>query len=363
MRILHLVEHLIPGGLEVMALDLAEQSANNHSVLVIALSGNKTDASHHWNRLSSLAIDVVFCDKASHGLLATLNTLRKHISDFAPNVIHSHHIGPLLYSTLARLTLRKTIAHIHTEHDAWHLQNPKHLFLFRSLTFIGRPSVIACGPQVLSILKTLAPSCRATLICNGINTEQFTPGPKTNARQQLDLPVKAEIIGSAGRLETVKGMDILIEAFAKLTNKHIYLAIAGNGSQLAALNSLIASLNLSNRIFLLGNVDNMPMFYQALDYYCQPSRNEGLPLAPLEAQSSGLPVALNGYPDASFILPPASRDGCVAKRIEADALASALEAMLHTTARDNREWVEKQFSLSTMTQQYEASYSQLVSEK
>lgn len=58
-----------------------------------------------------------------------------------------------------------------------------------------------------------------------------------------------------------------------------------HGTQRSSLEALTKKLNLEERVFFLGFTDDMVSFYQALDLYCLPSRNEGFPLSTLEAQS------------------------------------------------------------------------------
>jgi glycosyltransferase involved in cell wall biosynthesis len=72
----------------------------------------------------------------------------------------------------------------------------------------------------------------------------------------------------------------------------IGLLLAGDGSVRTKLQALVKKLGLSQRVFFLGHVQDMKSFYRLLDVFCLSSNNEGLPLAPLEAQACNVPVVL-----------------------------------------------------------------------
>jgi len=71
------------------------------------------------------------------------------------NVVHTHHIGPLLYAGIAaRLSGVKHL--IHTEHDAWHLNNSRRCKLQRWAIRLTRPQLIADANSVaVSVKKKL----------------------------------------------------------------------------------------------------------------------------------------------------------------------------------------------------------------
>ncbi len=70
---------------------------------------------------------------------------------------------------------------------------------------------------------------------------------------------------SAGRLTDQKNHKLLINAFSKFKNKNIYLYIAGEGEKKKYLSNLIKQNNLENKVFLLGQIDNIfPFFKKSL---------------------------------------------------------------------------------------------------
>lgn len=125
-----------------------------------------------------------------------------------------------------------------------------------------------------------------------------------------DRPLR---LGSAGRLVPLKCMPLLILAVKALHERGIAAEawIAGDGPQRGVLEQLIAQYGLQDSVRLLGLVDDMASFYQAIDVCLIPSMHETFPLACLEAQAWGIPVIcadVDGLPEAN---PPDSGGICL----------------------------------------------------
>ena len=133
------VQHLIPGGIETMALDLAAFCEEHENTIIISLEGNRRSAIRNWPRLQAVANKLIFLDKKPGLDPLLIIRLRGLFKRLGVDVVHTHHIGPLLYAgTAARLAGIKGL--IHTEHDAWHLKDPRRRKLQRSIIRLTRPS-------------------------------------------------------------------------------------------------------------------------------------------------------------------------------------------------------------------------------
>ncbi|PTR23965.1 glycosyltransferase involved in cell wall biosynthesis [Luteibacter sp. OK325] len=103
-------------------------------------------------------------------------------------------------------------------------------------------------------------------------------------------------IGSSGRLHPQKNYDLLIRAVDRLRRddpeaySRIEVSIAGDGPLRAELQSLISSLDLREKVRLMGWVSDMPAYLRSLHLYVQPSVYEGMCIAAHEAMAAGLPV-------------------------------------------------------------------------
>jgi glycosyltransferase involved in cell wall biosynthesis len=359
--VIQVVQHLQPGGIETLVLELIRFKAQGERHYIVSLEGSKHEALAHWPRLKSVADNLVFMEKQpgkDYGLLVRLVRLFKALN---ADVVHTHHIGPLLYAGLAaRLGGHARL--IHTEHDAWHLADSWRCKLQRFAMRAVRPVMVADAQSVAKGMRTYLRTSADAIIPNGIDTQKFLPGCQRMARQQLGLPRSATLVGCSGRLEWEKGHRYLIEALAMMPAS-VHLAIAGQGSRLGDLTQQVKQLGLERRVHFLGSVDDMPLFYQSLDLFCQPSLKEGMPLSPLEAQACGVPtvVTATGGSRESLCLDT----GKIVRRRDARGLATGLKELFNRAAYapfvqkklgSPREFVERQGDIRRTAAAYARLY-------
>jgi len=350
-KVIHVVQHLAPGGLENLTLDLLNFAHQDDNVLIVSLEGNKEQALINWPKLKTYQNQLIFLEKKPGIRFDVILTLIKAFKGVRPDVVHTHHIGPLLYAGYAA-RIAKVPVRIHTEHDVWHLNNKKHVRLQGMILKAAKPTLVADATQVKDKLLSHFSYPNTVVIKNGIDCQKFKPGSKEMARERFNLPLDKQIIGTAGRLETVKGHDVFINAIKQLP-KDTLAIIAGQGSQMESLAQQASSLGLQDQIRFLGLVDDMPHFYQALDLFCLPSRFEGFPLSPLESQACNTPAIVSDVGACSETICPET--GAVFSAEDSDMLALLMKKMLRPKlATSPREFVVKNNDIRTMVKQYEA---------
>lgn len=96
------------------------------------------------------------------------------------------------------------------------------------------------------------------------------------------------IVGSIGRLDAMKGHDILLRAIAQVEG--VRAVILGDGGQRADLEQLAAELDIRDRVDFLGWIDDPFTYLAQFDVVAMPSRSEGFPLAMVEAMLAARPV-------------------------------------------------------------------------
>lgn len=106
-------------------------------------------------------------------------------------------------------------------------------------------------------------------------------------RAELGVPEGAVWLLAVGELSRRKDHETAIRAVAQLEN--VYLTIAGEGELRSRLERLIDELGVSGRVRLLGFRRDVPELCGACDGFVFPSRQEGLPVALIEAMAAGLP--------------------------------------------------------------------------
>jgi len=173
---------------------------------------------------------------------------------------------------------------------------------------------------------------RVAVNYDGVDLVRFRPGPEAEARTLLGLdPGGPPIVLTVGNLLPVKGLDVLLDAFARLFERRVPFAgqIIGGGPLESWLRRRIARLGLQRRVELLGPMphDELPARYRAARVLALPSRSEGVPTVLLEATACGIPFVasrVGGVPEVAdlgrgLLVPPGDPDAL------ADALAMALK--------------------------------------
>lgn len=187
---------------------------------------------------------------------------------------------------------------------------------------------------------------------NGVCTERFAVLPERDeARDELGLPLEADVVGYVGRLAADKGVPDLVRAFTRLSRDHrpLWLLVVGSGTNEEPLDSTTRRLLEDHeRIVCVPWLDDPRLAYSAMDVLALPSYREGLPNVALEAQLCGLPVV--GYAATGTV--DAVQNGITGLLVpvgDADALSSALSSVLHDgdfrrrAGRAAIEWVKTTF--------------------
>ncbi len=136
---------------------------------------------------------------------------------------------------------------------------------------------------------------RVAVIPQGVNLDIFRPVDRTEARRALGLDNRPMVL-FVGRLEPLKGPDLLIDAFARLDSDDAILVIVGGDEQADGyrreLRRRASAAGVGRRVQFVGATpqDRLPLYYSAADVCVVPSYHESFGLVPLEAMACGTPV-------------------------------------------------------------------------
>lgn len=140
------------------------------------------------------------------------------------------------------------------------------------------------------------------------------------------LAARPAAIVAMGRLSREKGFDVLIEAFARVTNRDATLTIAGEGPERAALEAQIGSLGLAGRVHLPAFMEPAQLCVRAR--LCViPSRTEPFGTVAVEALAAGLPIVATRCAGPREIL-DGGAFGTLVPVGDAGAMALAIDAAL-----------------------------------
>jgi glycosyltransferase involved in cell wall biosynthesis len=174
----------------------------------------------------------------------------------------------------------------------------------------------------------VAPANRLALQLPGMDVSSFRDlsDKRGELRRRLQISASSLIVGTIGRLVPIKGLDVFLEAAARVaavSAADVRFVIAGDGPLRQELEAERDRLGLAGRCVFLGEISDIRGFYADCDIVVMSSRNEGAPIVLMEAMGAGKPIVatrVGGVPDMvadgiSALLVPAD---------DAEALARAL---------------------------------------
>jgi sugar transferase (PEP-CTERM/EpsH1 system associated) len=371
--IAHVVYRFDVGGLENGVVNLINRlPAGRYRHAVIAL----TEVTDFRRRVTRDDVRFVALEKPPGQGILQLPKLRQVFLEMRPAIVHTRNIGALEAALPAQIA--GVPARVHGEHG-WDSADPDGSnWKYRLTRRAYRPCVhhwVALSSQLESYLREAigVPADRLTRICNGVDTERFTPahGHREPIPGSPFGDPSLWLVGTVGRLQTIKDQVTLVRGVARAVEMssearaHLRLVIAGDGPQRAEVEAAIAEGGLRRHVWMAGERHDIPAILRGLDAFVLPSRAEGISNTILEAMACGLPVVatrVGGNPDLI-------EDGLTGRLVPSEdpmALADALLAFFAepATARNfgrlARRECERRFSLERMVADYASIYDRML---
>jgi D-inositol-3-phosphate glycosyltransferase len=231
------------------------------------------------------------------------------------DLIHSHYWMSGQVGWLARE--RWGVPLVHTAHTLAKVKNQRLALGDRpepKARVIGEEQVIAEADRLVANTRFEAQdlvACydadptRVAVVQPGVDLDRFrsAPGAQVPARRALGLPERGYVVAFVGRIQPLKGPDVLIASLAELRRRNpelgrdVTVVICGGPSgtgldRPTALIELAASLGVSDAVRFLPPQTGaaLPALFRAADLVAVPSYNESFGLVALEAQACGTPV-------------------------------------------------------------------------
>ena len=233
----------------------------------------------------------------------------------------------------------------------------------------ARVAVISAAEGSHYVAAGHAPE-RVVNVKSGVDDSEFAPlPPRGSYRPRLGIPADVPVILFFGRVDPVKGLDLLLPAVRDLTGTpaaHVIIAGPDFGAR-GPLEALARRLSLADRVHFLplitGAVARRELFADA-DLFCLPSRSEGFPVSVLELMAAGLPGVVStecNFPEltragAGLVVPP-----------DQAALTAALQELTASPARREqvgraaRRLIETEFRVAQVVDRLEVVYRELAS--
>ncbi len=224
------------------------------------------------------------------------------------------------------------------------LRTPFHRLLFPLTRFIYRhaDAIVVYGEHVKRYLTSEGvPAERIFVAAHAVENELYqrdvSPSEQSGLREKLGIDASERVVLYLGRLEEVKGLGYLLEAFASAAPPDAVLVLAGTGSALFGLQERVAQLGISGRVRFPGYVraDNTIPYYAIASVFVLPSitmptGKEPWGLVVNEAMNQGVPViATDAVGAAAGGLVQDGVNGLIVPERDSAALGAALRRLLN----------------------------------
>jgi glycosyltransferase involved in cell wall biosynthesis len=317
--------------------------------------------------LSADGVDLVVLGRRPGLDVGVANRLAREIQQRRIRVVHAHQYTPFFYAALAKLRARLRFRLILTEHGrhypdrvSFKRKMGNRLLLSRLADRIN--AVCAFSAKALAENDGF-PGERVTVIPNGVDVSEYDAAP-THAAD--GVPPGRRYVTTIARFHPVKDHATLIRAFAQVAQRlpDVDLLLAGDGPLKHDLESLVATLKMTDRVRFLGVRRDVPALLKGTSVFCLTSVSEGASLTVLEAMAAAQPIVLTnvgGNPE----LVRDQIDGLLVPRGDVGAVANALSTMLTDSARAAKlgasasQRVRTEFLLDTTIERYYELYREL----
>lgn len=368
MKVLHVITNFSAiGGAETMLsrLILAQPHFEHHVVALMRV--NET-----WHNALAQCASVTALQWNGRNSLSVLKQLRSVIRQIQPDVIQGWMYHANVMSKLACIGLKQApplywgIHHSLAAFQDESRSTKLALYLSRILSPYVT-GVVYCAHSAQAQHQAFGFRPRQHyVIANGIVMDDFKH-PIVQAEQSQSYPSQQHsplLVGFAGRYHVAKGFEYLFGMIASVQHLPIEFWIAGKGADLSNpdIQQLIQQHHIDlDKVKLMGQVQDMPAFYQQLDLFVMTSITEGLPTVLIEAMASGVPCVTTDVGDAGFIV---QDTGYVVPARDVEQLSQAVqtfyalpEAEKMQLKQQTRARVQRHFSIESIAAQYAALWN------
>lgn len=321
MKIAHYVLSPTFAGIEQHVQELTDIQGRDNEIVVIC----NQSISHHYTNIEVKVVENI-SRRSIFGILSLILVLR----NIRPDIVHSHGSKTTsIINSVRRFIKLRHVASVHGIKSKTKVYNKANM-------------VIAGSQKIQESLKT-----ESSLVENW-----WHPSLPENINNT------AEYVLAIGRLEPVKGFDLLIESWVNVNKK---LLIVGDGPEHSKLNSLIDKHGLGDFITITPSVskEGLIEYYQKASLLIVSSRREGGPRVALEALYLHIPVISTNVGHMSQILP----QELLAEPDNLESLKSLIDNWIDRSMSQESifEYVAQEYSIDKASKKVLSVYEDLLS--
>ncbi len=363
MHIVHVIEPM-EHGVFIWVVDMANRLVRDgYRVTVLHSIRESTPA--NWRSMFDPDVELIHI-QMSRSIAPIMDSkaligLVKNIKKLNPDIIHTHSSKGGFLARVAGFILRRNNRLLYTSHAIHYplIQNPVKRKIYKYLEHVGYwlgGTIVACGKEEYEIILkdiTNGNSKRLIRISNGIDTAQLTP---------KDYSIKNEKIkvGVVGRISLQKAPWVFADIAKKINAKRDDVEFIWIGGGEKEDVDMLENVGVK----ITGMIDRSEALKElsTLDIYFQTSAYEGLSLALLEAQASGIPAVVTKIPGNDEVVQQ-NETGYVGKSEE--LLMHYLEELIDSEekrikmGKQAKKNTQEFFSLTAMADQYKSKYAEM----
>lgn len=321
------------GGMENVVDFLAkEYIALGHQVVVLAKTPRKMKKAPDFDY-------PVYYYKRSRSEVFFLGAPKKMLKQLHKqyhfDLIHAHQMYPTGYLAV-KFGIKHNIPAVLTSHAGDVRENSKYRRSWikcRRMIWAMKqaPCVTGVGTGICETINQLTGKNKAIYLGNGCVKPEKVECTENLKSLFEKFQINGEFDLSVCRLHPNKGLNYLLNAYAILKSKNIPfppLLMAGNGQAEESLRQQITEQNLSEHVYMLGNVTpaERDFLLSRCRFFMQPSIVEGMPLTVLESLAAGVPVLGTNIPGIRELLAD-KVNGLVVPPADPEALAEAIASI------------------------------------
>lgn len=374
--VLHLVYRFDTGGLENGVVNLINHmppGAYRHAVVAL------TDVAPGFaRRIVRGDVEFVALHKPPGHAARLYPRLLQLFRQMRPAIVHSRNLAALECQVPAWWA--DVPVAVHGEHgrdvDDLDGSRKRYQWMRRAYRpFVDQYVALSCDLAGYLRQRVGVPERRVAQIYNGVDIQRFHPADGGRAvlpGSPFNDPTLF-IVGTVGRMQTVKAQTLLANAFVRALalqpalRSRLRLVMVGEGPLRAEAQELLAAVGVADLAWLPGERADVPDVMRGLDCFVLPSLAEGISNTILEAMATGLPVlATQVGGNAELVVE--SETGVIVPSGDTEAMAQALVALVgdpdraRAMGQAGRSRVERQFSLPAMVRAYQGLYDRLMAE-
>ena len=310
--VVRIITRLNIGGPSIQATRLAS-ALDHHGFSTLLIHGRLGDGEGDMSYLIAPGARAVYLESLRRPLspladLRALTRLYRELKRARPAIVHTHmakagmlgRIAAAAYNITRGAAPRARVVHTYHGHvlDGYfsRLTTAFFITLERMLARLS-DVIVAISPAIERELRDgfrIGRGDQYRVVPLGFDLSEFAAvddAARAGARRRLEIAADAEVVSTVGRLTAIKQYRLFLDAVAAaaVTRPRLLALIAGDGELRADLAAHARELGIADRVRFLGWRRDLATIYGATDVFMLTSRNEGTPVALIEAMAAGVP--------------------------------------------------------------------------